>query len=220
MSVVHRRPQEPVGPSAGLSELVAAYSDVPLGTKLFLAHRYWHSRFSDLERLVVSSGTVLDLGCGHGLFASFLGLRGPERRVVALEKDVAKATVARGRVTNVSVEHRDVTLADFPRVDAVTLIDVAHHLESFEAQEVLLADIARSLPRGGQLVFKEVTTSLPFRFRATRALDWIAYPGEPLFFRHHDEFRRLLEAQGFSTRFIPFWKGLPYAPYVFDCRKR
>ena len=215
-----RPPCPPIGPRAGLGNLLALYADATLPMKAFLVHRYWHASLSRLERLVVRKGTVLDLGCGHGVFANLMGLREPGRAVLALEKNPEKAALARGRVTNVRVEDRDIASDTLPPVDAITLIDVLHHLQSFAEQEELLDAVARVLAPGGQFVLKEVTTALPARFRLTVLLDRIAYPGESFYFRHHDDFRRLLDDRGFDTEFVPFWKGIPYSEYVFVARKR
>jgi SAM-dependent methyltransferase len=220
MSGPGRRPRAAVGPAAGLFDLLSVYSDVPLSLKAFIVHRYWHASLSRLERLVRREGTVLDLGCGHGAFANFMGLRAPARAVLALEKNPRKAALARGRVSNVSVEDRDISSETFPAVDAVTLIDVLHHMGSFAEQEALLDTIARVLPAGGQFVLKEVSTALRLRFRITRALDRIAYPGEKFFFRHHDEFRHLLLARGFEVELVPFWEGIPYSEYVLLATKK
>lgn len=215
-----RPPRPPIGPAAGLRDLLSLYADASLPMKAFLIHRYWHASLSRLERLVVREGTVLELGCGHGVFANLMGLREPGRTVLALERNPEKAALARGRVTNVRVEDRDIATDPLPPVEAITLIDVLHHLRSFAEQEELLDTITRVLPPGGQLVLKEVSTALPVRFRVTLLLDRIAYPGETFFFRHHEDFRRLLDERGFDTDFLPFWKGIPYSEYVLVAKKR
>lgn len=215
-----RAPRAPVGPAAGLGDLLSLYADASLPMKAFLVHRFWHASLSRLERLVVREGTVLDLGCGHGVFANLMGLREPGRTVLALEKNPEKAALARGRVTNVRVEDRDIASDTLPPVGAITLIDVLHHLRSYAEQEELLDAVTRVLPPGGQLILKEVSTALPARFRLTLLLDRIAYPGETFFFRHHDDFQRLLDERGFDSEFLPFWKGIPYSEYVFVARKR
>ena len=214
-----RAPRPPIGPSAGLRDLVALYSDASLGLRAFLAHRWWHASMPAVERLVPDAGTILDLGCGHGIFANLMGLRGPGRTILALERNAAKAALARGRVTNVRVEDRDVSRSDLPPVDSVTLIDVLHHLDSFEEQAPLLDAVHRILPPGGTLVLKEVTTSRPIRYRLTRVLDRLSYPRDRFFFRPHEEFREMLEARGFTVAFHPLWARVPYAHYAFVARK-
>lgn len=210
----------PVGPEAGLKTLLELYADASLGFKLFVAHRWWHARMPAVEAFVVREGTVLDLGCGHGIFANLMGLRGPQRRILALEKNSAKAAFAHGRVSNVTVENRDIRDEQFPTVDAVTLIDVLHHLSSFEEQVVILDAVHRILPVGGQLVLKEVSRSRKVRYRLTCVLDRLAYPGDVFYFRRHEEFLKILAERGFSTEFHPLWSHVPYAHYVVAATKR
>jgi 2-polyprenyl-3-methyl-5-hydroxy-6-metoxy-1,4-benzoquinol methylase len=207
-------PRQPIGESAGLKELLALYPDASLGFRAFLAHRWWHASMPAVEEVVIREGTILDLGCGHGIFANLMGLRAPGRRILALEKNAEKAALARGRVTNVTVEDRDILDEDFPTVDAVTLIDVLHHLDSYDQQVTILDAVDRILPKGGQLVLKEVTRSRKLRFRLTYGLDRLAYPKDTFYFRRHEEFLKLLEERGYAIDFRPLWKHVPYAHYV------
>jgi 2-polyprenyl-6-hydroxyphenyl methylase/3-demethylubiquinone-9 3-methyltransferase len=217
---ITRAPRNPIGPNAGLRDLLDVYADTCLPFKAFLAHRWWHAHLSDLERCVRPRGTILDLGCGHGIFTNLMALRAPERQILALEKDPRKAAFARGRVVNVAVAERDILSADFPGVDVVTITDVLHHLRSFKEQEEILDAVRRILPPGGQLVVKEISKSRPIRYRFTYLLDTLAFPGEKFFFRHHEDFGTLLEAKGFTVEFKPLWKGTPTSSYVHVCTKR
>jgi SAM-dependent methyltransferase len=220
LSAARPAPHGPLGPEAGLRDLLALYRDESLAFKAFLAHRWWHASMPAVEQCVPREGEILDLGCGHGIFANLMGLRGPKRRVLALEKNPDKAAIARGRVTNVDVVDRDILHEEFPNVDAVTLIDVLHHLDSYEEQVTILDAVCRVLPVGGQLVLKEVTRSRPVRYRLTYALDRMAYPRDTFYFRRHEEFLRMLEQRHFSLDFRPLWAHVPYAHYVVVATKR
>jgi len=215
-----RRPREPIGPQAGLRELLAVYGDASLTFRIFLTHRWWHAHLSDLERCVRPEGTILDLGCGHGIFTNLMALRGPERRILALERDPRKAAFAGGRVSNVTVDNRDVMQSDLPPVDVVTITDVLHHLSSFAEQEAILDAIHKALPTGGQLVVKEITKSRPVRYRMTLLLDRIAFPRDTFYFRRHEELAALLDAKGFTPVFKELWSGTPYGSYAHLCTKR
>ena len=62
------------------------------------------------------SGTILDLGCGHGIFANLMGLRGPGRTILALERNAElvsglKQWINSGRAT---VALHGYTHQDFP----------------------------------------------------------------------------------------------------------
>jgi SAM-dependent methyltransferase len=210
----------PKGPSAGLRDLIEVYGDTSLAFRAFLAHRWWHASMSAVERAVPATGTVLDLGCGDGIFANLVGLRGPGRRVIGLEKNERKAVRGRGRIANVEISARDITETSFPTFDAVTIIDVLHHLDSYAEQETLLDVVTDVLPSGGTLVLKDVSRAWWLKWRATTVLDHIAYPGDTFYFRHHDEFRDLLERRGFDVEFVDLSRRVPYAHMMFVARKR
>ncbi|MEW6337631.1 MAG: class I SAM-dependent methyltransferase [Acidobacteriota bacterium] len=214
-----RAPRDPIGPGAGLRDLLAVYADTTPAFRLFLAHRWWHASLSEVERLVPREGVVLDLGCGHGIAANLFGLRAPGRRVVAIERNPDKAALARGRVANVEVIEHDVLDTALPEARTVTIVDVLHHLESREAQERILDAVGALLPPGGTLVLKEVTRSRPLRFRATLVLDRLAYPGERFHFRRHEEFVAMLEERGFAVEVVPLWRRVPYAHVALVGRK-
>lgn len=214
-----RAPRDPIGPEAGLRDLLDVYADTSPSFRLFLAHRWWHASLPAVESLIPREGVVLDLGCGHGIAANLFGLRAPRRRVVAIERNRDKAELARGRVSNVEVIEDDVLDAELPAAQTVTIVDVLHHLESTEAQERVLDTVSALLPTGGTLVLKEVTRSRPLRFRATLILDTLAYPGERFFFRRHEEFAALLEERGFAVEVVPLWRRVPYAHVALVGRK-
>lgn len=215
-----RGPQAPSGESAGLGALLQLYRDCSLGFRLFLVHRWWHARLPEVERLVPPSGLVLDLGCGHGVVANLMGLRSPARQVIGLERDTRKATVGRGRLTNVEIREGDVLDGDLPTAHVITICDVLHHLESHEAQHRLLDRAAGCLADGGVLVVKEVTRSRPWRYRATLVLDRIAYPRDRFYFLRHEELMGMLEARGFAVQMVPLWSRVPYAHYALVCHAR
>jgi SAM-dependent methyltransferase len=214
-----RTPRDPIGPGAGLRDLLTLYADTSPAFRLFLAHRWWHASLSAVERLVPREGVVLDLGCGHGIAANLFGLRAPGRRVVAIERNPDKAALARGRLGNVQVIEHDLLDAALPAARTVTIVDVLHHLESIEAQERVLDTVSALLPVGGTLVLKEVTRSRPLRFRATLVLDKLAYPGERFFFRRHEELAAMLEERGFAVEVVPLWRRVPYAHVALVGRK-
>ena len=212
-------PRDPIGPAAGLGHLLSLYRDCSLGFRLFVAHRWWHARLSEVESLVPESGLILDLGCGHGVVANLMGMRSSTRRVIGFERDGRKAAIGRGRLSNVEIRTCDVLRADLPPADVVSIIDVLHHLESPRAQQLLLEKAVACLGNTGVLVVKEVTRSRPLRFRATLVLDRLAYPRDRFYFLRHEELHQGLEGRGLSVEMIPLWRRTPYAHYAMVCRR-
>ena len=89
-----------------------------------------------VERVVPTSGDVLDIGCGHGLFASYLALEPPGRRVVGVDlddrqarrrRDGRRARARRRRVARAPVSHPVARCPTGPW-DAITIVDVLYLL--------------------------------------------------------------------------------------------
>jgi len=214
------RPHAPIGPQAGLRDLLSLYDDASFGFRAFLVHRWWHASLPAIEARIPRGASVVELGCGHGIFANFIGLRDPDRRVLALEMNGEKAAFAAGRVTNVQVETKDVRGIHAGEFDVVALIDVLHHLTSYDEQEDLLDRALEMLRPGSTLIVNEVTKSFPLKFQLTLVLDRIAYPGDTFYFRPHEEFRTLLQRRNLDVDFQDLSSHVPYAHVMFVCKKR
>src|SRR5881409_2355196 len=55
--------------SAALNRAVHRYRAAPLGARVFVHGRAFLSDLAFVERFVPRNGFIVDLGCGHGLFA-------------------------------------------------------------------------------------------------------------------------------------------------------
>lgn len=203
----------------GLKDLLHLYNDRPWTFRLFVAHRWWHARVPEVARLVPEAGVILELGCGHGVFANFLGLQSPRRRVIGVEKDARKVAVARGRLSNVEIITGDVLSESLPQADVVALFDVLHHLPSWTAQDETLDRARTCLAPRGLLIVKDVSRSLPLRWRATLVLDTLAYPFERFYFLRHEALIAKLNGLGFTTTMVPLWHRVPYAHYAVLARQ-
>ncbi|MGJ7560836.1 class I SAM-dependent methyltransferase [Brevibacterium casei] len=105
----------------------------------------------------LGAGTVIDLGCGTGVFARRLARTGI--RVVGIDPaqasiDLAEAAAAK---ESLSVDFRPGTSADIPAIDAdlVTMTgNVAQVFLGLDELRGVFADCARGLRRGGHLAFE------------------------------------------------------------------
>src|SRR5204862_5937206 len=84
-----------------------------------------------VERFVPRQGFIVDLGCGHGLFACLLREAAESRRVLGIDLDERKIEVARGAVRDTQwlrFEVGDIIKDPPPHCDAVTIVDVLYLL--------------------------------------------------------------------------------------------
>lgn len=187
---------------------------------VFTRIRLWTAPYRRLEPLIPRAGVILDLGTGYGTFANLLALQAPERRVVGLELDRAKAALADRGVQNAVFSLDDAVAAPLPAADAILLIHVLHHLRSFEEQTVLLRRCLAALKPGGRLVICEVDRRPSWKFALAHLADWILYPGDPILYRMPEDLSALLAAEGFSCELLRVDEGTPFSHVAFVCARK
>lgn len=137
--------------------------------RLFVHCRAFLSDLAFVEKYVPRHGFIVDVGCGHGLFANVLAEASATRRVLGIDVDERKITVARGTIggrPELRFEIGDAIATAPPRCDAVTIVDVLYLLP-FEAQERVLRNAAAALLEGRPLVVKAQERSLSPRYALT-----------------------------------------------------
>ena len=137
--------------------------------RLFVHGRAFLSDLAFVEKYVPRHGFIVDVGCGHGLFANVLAEASATRRVLGIDVDERKITVARGTIggrPELRFEIGDAIATAPPRCDAVTIVDVLYLLP-FEAQERVLRNAAAALLEGRPLVVKAQERSLSPRYALT-----------------------------------------------------
>ena len=157
--------RRPTGPGR---DALRAYRGLPLAARLHAELRWWSAPFPGVERELPAAGRILEIGCGHGLFCTYLALAGPGRRVVGVDIDAGKIAAAQqvaerfGRALPGAAEPsfevaRSGAVPSGPW-DAIAIIDMLYLLPAAE-QRALLTAAAAQLAPGGLLVIKEMSTT-------------------------------------------------------------
>lgn len=186
------------------AEIRALYRGRSLGDRLRMRQRWWGTPFATVEPFVPRSGTIVDVGCGFGMFSAWLALSSPARTVVGVDLDERKIQLARELYPQVRFEVGDLASVPLPPCDAVVIYDVLHHLRDTVVDRVLAEAYARLAP-GGTLVVKENDVGpLPKRV-ISEVVETVAVFGgvtrsDPWRFRSVPEWRQALEAAGFRVR--------------------
>src|SRR3989442_4582714 len=113
--------------TGSLGRALDRYRHAPIGARLFIHGRAFLSDLAVVERYVPKKGLIVDLGCGHGLFACVLREGSPTRRVLGIDLDPRKIGVARAALRDtpwLRFEIRDILAAAPPKCHAVTIVDV------------------------------------------------------------------------------------------------
>lgn len=208
----------PRGRASDLCALKRLYAGLGYVTA-FVHWRCFHCPYEVVERYVPEDGVIMDLGCGYGLFANYLGLRSGRRTVLGIEQSVRKLRYADRGIANVTFRAGDITRDDWPPASAIVLNHVLHHLPSYEAQQPLLAACRQRLAPGGSLIILEIAPRPRVKFWTTVLVDHVAYPGDRFFYRTPAEFQNLLRGAGFrDIDVLPVDQGRPLSHVLYVAR--
>jgi 2-polyprenyl-3-methyl-5-hydroxy-6-metoxy-1,4-benzoquinol methylase len=146
---------------------LARYDREARGTRLHTRIRWRSCPFEAVAEAVPAQGRVLEIGCGHGLFATYLALGSPARDVLGTDVDGDKIHAAQRAAEGIPnlAFHPDARGA-FPSGpwDPVCIVDVLYLIDR-AGEQGLLATAAEHLAPGGVLVVKEMATTPRWKFR-------------------------------------------------------
>ncbi|HEY8509836.1 MAG TPA: class I SAM-dependent methyltransferase [Steroidobacteraceae bacterium] len=140
----------------------ALYGDIDSNHARLQIWRPYICPFEEIAALVPRGGSILDVGCGAGLFLGLLADLGIIRAGHGFDSSKPAIDVARQMSKSVrsdvtlTIEHRDATAA-WPEgeFDVVSIIDVMHHVPPQHHESVL--DLALSRTRvGGLILYKDM----------------------------------------------------------------
>lgn len=209
-----------------IRKIIGAYDD-PI-VRAYCWVRFWilRQRFLDeIGQYLPTTGVVLDIGCGFGLFSLYYAATAPGRFVRGLDVNerrigLARRAAARLGLDNVVYEHGDAR--DFKSdsdVAAAYMLDIVHHVPA-AAVPPLLARLRRSLPAGGRLLVKDVDTRPVAKRWFTWLLDRLMMPGTPVRYWSAEELTHALEVAGFVVRRHLMVDVLPYPHILYICEAR
>jgi SAM-dependent methyltransferase len=193
--------------------VLALWDDAPRGDRFHTAVRWWTAPFAALELEVPLAGDVLEVGCGHGVFSTYLAITSRARHVVGVDIDADKIALARAAASHLGPDEGHVSFrvspsGEVPRTDggwqAIVFADVLYLLPRAR-REALLAECADALAPGGLLVVKEVDTRPPVKARVAQLQEVLATKvlritdGEALDFPSADELDAALTRLGLRT---------------------
>jgi 2-polyprenyl-3-methyl-5-hydroxy-6-metoxy-1,4-benzoquinol methylase len=213
--------------TAALERAVHRYRGSSLTTRAHVHGRAFLSDLAFVDRYVPRHGFIVDLGCGHGLFANLLVESSAGRRVLGIDADERKIAVARSTVDereSIRFERRDIVHEPIPKCDAVTIVDVLYLLPPSDQEEVL-RKAAAALSENSPLVVKAQESAASPRFALTYAQELVATSigltqgrRGKLHFLARDAAVAMFERAGFLVDVIDM-PSRPYTDVVYLARK-
>ncbi len=201
------------------ARIISAYSGI---IRLYALVRFKiiHLRFlEEIEQYLPDEGTILDLGCGFGLFSMFMASCKPNARIIGLDIDsrrlaIAQAAAHKLAINNVSFLHQD--LRDWRPDEKMTgayALDIFHHLPPDSGNRLLL-DLSTHIAPGGRFLLKDIDTVPRAMLLFTWLLDVLMSPRDHLYYRSAHAWQRQLAVSGFMPIYLHYlWDILPY-PHI------
>jgi 2-polyprenyl-3-methyl-5-hydroxy-6-metoxy-1,4-benzoquinol methylase len=127
--------------------------------------------FEDLVLALHSARSVFDIGCGSGFFLYLTAISEPHRRLVGVESSEAVARAAEtalaSKLAGYAASPRitaAISADEWPQeqFDAVTILDVLHHVPP-HAKRTFLHHAALRVAPGGRLLFKDIDAAPTWR---------------------------------------------------------
>jgi len=147
-------------------EALALYERLPASVRLHTRVRSWTCPMARVLERAPGAGRLLEVGCGHGLFANAAALARPELDVLGIDPDPRKVRWAQATVgARRNVRFRAGGLEDVAErgFDAVAVLDVLY-LVPRAGWAAFLAGLRERLRPGGRLLLKEVEPRPRWKF--------------------------------------------------------
>lgn len=142
----------------GASRVIAQYRQPGLRARAYMRIRWLVCPFDRVLPLVPREGRLLDVGCGSGLWLTYLALERPQLSLHGVDPDARKVALA-GTSALGKIEVRLGSIADVAEAscDVVTVLDVLCVVPA-EAKVDMLRSCYRALRPGGTLLIKDADT--------------------------------------------------------------
>lgn len=190
--------------------------------KIYTLLRWLICPFHLMEQYLPKKGTIIDIGCGEGVFCQYLARSGERRTVIGIDTNGKRIELAKraGRfLGNLQFKKQNALSINFSQIDVIVMSDFFHHLNTI-SQKKLLKSIASGLKKGGVLLIKEISSGDLLRSRLSRFWDFVFYPKDTIYYREKNELKRTLGSLGFGVKVKKEALHFPGSTHLFLCTKQ
>lgn len=208
-----------------IARVIAAYDDPVIrayswGRFLILRQRF----LDEIGQYLPAEGTILDIGCGFGLFSLYYAQLLPAAAFRGLDLNARRVALATEAARRLGLTNAVYAVGDacHYRADgehaAAYMLDIVHHVPP-ETVPPLLAELHKAIRPGGRLIVKDVDTQPAYKRWFTLALDLLMSPGGVIHYWPAGELQTLLQRVGFRVYRHLMVDILPYPHVLFVCHK-
>lgn len=206
--------------------VVESYTDTVIRIYSRIRFHIINSNFLEqIEQYLPSSGRILDLGCGFGLFSNYFAARSSSRVVHGIDIDEnrivsAEVTAKQLGLENVYFHVGDARSYRFDHdFDAVVVLDLLHHV-GYETADRLIDAVYRNLRPGGVFVLKDVNVRPFWKLIFTYVLDKLMDPKRTVHYRDVSIWKQRAVEAGFAPVHTCYLNDyLPYPHVLLVCHK-
>jgi uncharacterized protein len=129
------------------------------------------------DHLIPGKAFITDIGCGYGPITFMLAMRSKERKILAIDYDDEKITLAQNceLATNLPVSFvaADATEYNFNESDVFLISDMLHYLP-MEKQSVLIKKCIDKLKYSGSIIIRDGDNLMERKHRGTRLSEFLS----------------------------------------------
>ena len=195
---------------------------LPISVKLYMWLRPLVIPFELIESYVPKKGSIVDVGCGYGIFANYLATNSKERQVIGIdlnEKRISRAKKFFAYLNNLNFSCNDITDTKIPNADIITAVDVLHHIPTLALQTQLLKSCNSVLSKNGKLILKDLDTKPRWKYFFNYLHDYVMTRGDSVLYQDKNSVITLLKKTGFEVEKIVDIKKYPYAHILYIAKK-
>ena len=199
------------------SPVVRAYSRCRF---LILRQRF----LNEIGQYLPDQGSILDVGCGFGLFGCYFATTHPGLEITGFDLDRHRIAMARSASDKLGLRNFSCSVGDAARYtparrfDGAYMLDIVHHLPR-DRVAPLLRGIHESLRPGARLIVKDVESEPAWKRWFTWLLDKAVDPRAPVAYWSAPALTELLREIGFVTFSHAMVDILPYPHALYICQK-
>jgi SAM-dependent methyltransferase len=200
-----------------VDSVLTLYQSMPRQVQLHVRGRWRLFPFDRLIEYIPSYGSLVDLGCGHGVWIFYLANIYPDLRLWGVDPDGDKIAIAQNiaiekQIPNARFIVNDAESMRLPVCDLVSIIDVMY-LIPYDAQVRVLEQVVNALRPSGKLLLKEMGEAPRWKFAWNWMEEWLAVRllnitmGARFYFRPVREWEVLLQVFGLRVSTVRIDQG-------------